>query len=233
MMVCALVVSMTKYSELIYLFSNTTFLLGAYNVAADAALAYDIAHRLMMEMMSIGGDVSQDAVKNTGDSELTERVKQLELRKLEELEKDSNASSPSLNWMENASGIADGMPDKDGERFNFNTPQEFYTAREKEITERKMNSSTNTSEDASGTYPEISVLKMMIRKDAITVTKAVIVSDAGMTLHDDEKKRKRDDSAHENAVSFYYYFIFSTRCRYLSLTERFHCRRTANLQLFR
>jgi hypothetical protein len=228
MMMCALVVSMTKYSELIYLFSNTTFLLGAYNLAADAALAYDIAHRLMMEMMSIGGDVSQDAVKNTGDSELTERVKQLELRKLEELEKDSNASSPSLDWMENASGIADGMPDKDGEKFNFNTPQEFYTAREKEITERKMNSSTNTSEDASGTYPEISVLKMMIRKDAITVTKAVIVSDAG----NDEKKRKRDDSAHENAVSFDY-FIFFTRYRYLSLTERFHCRRTANLQLFR
>jgi hypothetical protein len=195
-----LLLTMHYNSELIHLFSNTTLLLGLYNVSADAALAYDIAQRLMMEMMSIDGE---DTEVHGTDSKLTERVQHLELRKLEELEKDSDLPSPSLDWLDDASTTDDiklAVSSKDIEGFNFHTPQEFYTAREKEITERRLNSSTNPLEDASGTYPHVFVLKMRIRKDAIKVTKAVIVSNAGMTLDDHETKRNWNYNVDENTV---------------------------------
>ena len=169
---------------------------GMYDVAADAALGFDITHRLMNEVLSSGGD----EFKN--DNIFTDSRVQAAISKLDEMEKDSNIHSPALNWLDNTSkGGDDSKPSsvKDIESLNFNKPEEYHAAREKEIKGRKLEVCNNTDEDKTGTYPELAHLKVLIRKEAIRVAKFVIATSAGIVLDDDAKKRKRKDG---ESVSF-------------------------------
>ena len=149
---------------------------GLYDVAADGALACDTAHRFMSEVL--GGEMSK-----IDDP-------QLALSKVDEVEKDPSAFSPTFNWLDKASH--DTMPShgKNTESFNFNNPEEYHTARQQEISDRNLELRNTLEDEKRGTYPETSLLKDMIRNDAIRVAKNIIANAAGM---DGGAKRKRGD----------------------------------------
>lgn len=215
-----------KYQSRIYK-DNKEYNLGLYDVSADAALAYDITHRLMVEMLSVAEDAVKKSTTNgeEGD-ELEEKgdgiespqgptvaegeidstnsspLVQIQLHKLDELEEDPDAPSAALDWLDGES-IMDTTPssDKDSESLNFHKPKAFFAARKKEIAKRKLTPCLNPPDDSTdkktpgqGTYPEIFHLKLMIRKEAVRVAKAIIGGGAGISVEDDGKKRKKKEN---------------------------------------
>ncbi|KAL3791267.1 hypothetical protein HJC23_000884 [Cyclotella cryptica] len=209
-----------KYQARIYK-GNKEFNLGLFDLSADAALAYDITHRLITEVERMvqeelaeqsNEDVQEklplrlSSVLDSTDASCTTRIR-MELSKLNELEKCPSLPSPALNWLEENPFDYDApnAPHaKECERLNFRHPQEYYAARQKEADEKKWSasdkvkeaSSTKTKEKKStvschGTYPSIPDLKALIRKEAIRVAKAVILHGGGVSVGGDETGKKK------------------------------------------
>ena len=204
-----------KFQSRIYK-DNCEYSLGLFNLSADAALAYDITHRLIAEIQDIVDKEIKDNALKDGDEKLPSlcptkaeseadnthamRV-QLELKKLDELESDSNASSKALDWIDddsnNTTVISSG---KESERLNFSKPQDFYKARKKEVAKRKLkphNISLKGGKKLSGqgiTYPDIETLKVLIRRVVVRMAKVIVAAASDISVDDDSKKKKPKES---------------------------------------
>lgn len=207
-----------KYQARIYK-DNKEYNLGLFDVSADAALAYDITHRLMIEMTRIGEkELSKDMNANglpflDGDGGATEestkailekkassaiaaRVR-IELSNLTDLERDPELSSAALNWLDEAETDASAEATAECERMNFHHPSEYHASRQKEIDERnlKIGYDNCTLTNCQGTCPRLADLKKFIRQESVKVAKAIIAHTAGIPVPGDEsgkKKRKKD-----------------------------------------
>lgn len=137
--------------------------MGLFDLSADAALAYDITHRLLAEVEKIAhkelaGKKVEDLPDKVGkglplplssvlssEASRTKRIR-TEISKLNELEKNPTLTSPALNWLERNSLDCDApevLPAKECERLNFRHPREFYDARQTEAEEKKWSPSEN------------------------------------------------------------------------------------------
>ena len=138
--------SREKYQARIYK-RNKEYNLGLFEVAADAALAYDTAHRLLKKITvsSNAGSEKEAMAAYEADSEATHW----------------------LDFDEEKAEEANRCVDKD--KLNFETPQNYREERELEINESK---EAGTQKHKNS--PSETTIKMVVRKEAIRVVKVVI-----------------------------------------------------------
>jgi len=103
--------SRDKYQSRIYK-GNKEYNLGLFDVAADAALAYDVAHRLVKRVFAVSG-------------------KEKETLAAYEAHKDA------LDWLD-GKDTASANKDMDPDKLNFWSPHEYKEARENEIKESEV-----------------------------------------------------------------------------------------------
>ena len=173
---------------------NKEYNLGLFDLSADAALAYDAAHRLVREV-----------AKHPGR----------EKEALLEIEKKKDALPDWLDCEDengNMSNTFSGRRESDdSERLNFMRPSDFKKAREREIRDRGLLNAADVDKDSKEegekdpadskndsakkgsfgtTYPTLSELKTIIRKEAMRIAKVVIASSEGGTGNHKKKRGK-------------------------------------------
>ena len=143
--------SREKYQARIYK-GNKEYNLGLFEVAADAALAYDTTHRLLKKITvsSNAGSEKEAMAAYEADSEATHW----------------------LDFDEEKAEEANRCVDKD--KLNFEKPQNYREERELEINESK---EAGTQKHKNS--PSETTVKMVVRKEAIRVVKVVIGLDEG------------------------------------------------------
>ena len=203
-----------KFQSRIYK-DNCEYNLGLFNLSTDAALAYDITHRLIAEIHDIvDNELNDNASKKDCDANLsspcpteagadsTNAVRvEIGLKKLDELESVSNSPSEALTWLDHdPKDVIVSSSDKESERLNFYKPQDFYKARKKEIAKRKLKPSNKQLEESKKltgqviTYPDIDTLKMLIRRVVIRMAKVIIAATSDISGNNDAKKKKTKES---------------------------------------
>ena len=152
-----------KYQARIYK-GNKEYNLGLFDVSADAALAYDAAHRLV-----------RNVSKNPG--------KEMEFLKEYENQKDF------VDWVDMDDQASKDTAD-DPDKLNFLVPSDFHIAREKELMDRLVTpDSGDDSKKIPGPHPSLEELKLVIRKESIRIARVVIgVAEAGGPSSSKRKK---------------------------------------------
>jgi len=170
--------SREKYQARIYK-GNKEYNLGLFEVAADAALAYDTTHRLLKKITvsSNAGSEKEAMAAYDADSEATHW----------------------LDFDEEKAEEANSCVDKD--KLNFEKPQNYREERELEINESK-EASTQKHKNS----PSETTVKMVVRKEAIRVVKVVIGLDEGSKKKGRKagKDGVIDDSMWESAAKVSY-----------------------------
>ena len=169
--------SREKYQARIYK-RNKEYNLGLFEVAADAALAYDTAHRLLKKITvsSNAGSEKEAMAAYEADSEATHW----------------------LDFDEEKAEEANRCVDKD--KLNFETPQNYREERELEINESK---EVGTQKHKNS--PSETTIKMVVRKEAIRVVKVVIGLDEGSKKKG--RKAGKDGVIEESAAKVSYITI--------------------------
>ena len=145
--------SRDKYQARIYK-GNKEYNLGLFEVAADAALAYDTAHRLVKKITSVTGGMGKE--KET----------------LAEYEADKDTPD-WLDCDDEEAQVANGGLDPD--KLNFIKPQDYRDERARELEESK-DAGTQKHKNA----PSINTVQMTVRKESIRVVKIIVgASDGG------------------------------------------------------
>jgi len=170
--------SREKYQARIYK-GNKEYNLGLFEVAADAALAYDTTHRLLKKITvsSNAGSEKEAMAAYEADSEATHW----------------------LDFDEEKAEEANRCVDND--KLNFEKPQNYREERELEINESK---EVGTQKHKNS--PSETTVKMVVRKEAIRVVKVVIGLDEGSKKKGRKagKDGVIDDSMWESAAKVSY-----------------------------
>jgi len=156
--------SRDKYQARIYK-GNKEYNLGLFDVAADAALAYDMAHRLVKKVTSEPGK---------------------EKETLDAYEADKSAP----DWLEcgeDDDSIAKANAGLDPEKLNFLSPLNLKTEREKELSESEL-----AATPKHRNCPKLEKIRVVVRKEAIRVVKIIIgASDGGTNNYRKKGKKAR------------------------------------------
>mmetsp|Transcript_30867 Transcript_30867/g.65325 ORF Transcript_30867/g.65325 Transcript_30867/m.65325 type:complete len:1087 (-) Transcript_30867:255-3515(-) len=161
------------------------FNLGLFDLACDAALAYDVAYRIT----GGSGSKQQDGLVITND---VEEIKY------------------ALNWLDQAGAQANGGPKGNEPGVNFTTPSMYREARRKEIGGYLTGSIHHPTFDFES-VPQEEEVKMRIKKEILNLAKAYVVATQGLNNEEggggavasnkDEKNQKKYGDNKERALS--------------------------------
>ena len=157
-----------KYQARMYRGSHE-YNLGLFDLAADAALAYDAAHRVAggrgsspPSKTSKGGDTRSSA----GSSSMITGAEEIKY---------------ALDWIDCADEMEmerpSGMSEDDPVHLNFLLPSDFRQAREKEISSHEDKNNNNNSGD-DVVVPTESDLKLRIKQEILNIAKAYVARQA-------------------------------------------------------
>ena len=169
--------------------------LGLFDLAADAALAYDAAHRVA------GGRGSGPAPPSSpkADVKLISKVGANSPETSDESSMVTGAEEIiyALDWIDCASGTErpSGLPEDDPMHLNFLRPSDFREAREKEISSHKANSSNDNNGDT--VFPTELDLKLRIKKEILNIAKTYVMHQAktSSSPDDSDMMSSSDDEA--------------------------------------
>lgn len=162
-----------KYQARIYK-GNKEYNLGLFDVSADAALAYDVAHRLVTKIFAALGK---------------------EKEALETYE--SNEDAP--DWLDYGDD-ASANTGFDIDKLNFLRPLDFKVERERELEESRVVTGSQKHEYC----PTLEELRGKVRKEAIRVVNIIVGAiDGGAKKYKGKRKKSnaatKDGMAHEGA----------------------------------
>lgn len=183
--------SRDKYQARIYK-DNKEYNLGLFDIAADAALAYDVAHRLMKRITAsnrgsgaAAGAAAGGSSPGTGTGTGTGSGEQgsANVEEKEALESRVSAEGKK-DWFDygDAAGANDGL---DSDRLNFLRPRDFRADRECEMDESRL-----TGNSKHKNCPAMDELRVIVRKESIRVTKIIVGASDGGTNNYRRKSKK-------------------------------------------
>ncbi len=179
-----------KYQARMYRGSHE-YNLGLFDLAADAALAYDAAHRIAGGR---GSTASSAPPLKTSEGDETR------VSRGSSMIADAEEIKYALDWIDCADEMErpPGLPEDDPMHLNFLHPSDFRQAREKEKMSRlkDKNSSSNNSDD-DVVFPTESDLKLRMKQEILNIAKAYVAQnqqaksvgppDEGSDITDDEE----------------------------------------------
>lgn len=174
--------------------------LGLFDLAADAALAYDAAYRVAGGKGSVAAPstTSSNDPKNNADAKGGSNGS----------EEDSSAMVTvtgaeeikySLDWIDCADEMErpSGLSDDDPMHLNFLRPSEFRDARQKEIASRRATNHLNNDNVDDLVVPTESDLKLRIKKEVLNIATTYVAQQATKTstsLDDDSDQQESSDN---------------------------------------
>ena len=161
--------------------------LGLFDLAADAALAYDAAYR-------VAGGKSNDPKNNAdtkGGGDGSEDDSSAMVTGAEEIKY-------SLDWIDCADEMErpSGLSDDDPMHLNFLRPSEFRDARQKEIASRRATNPLNNDNVDDLVVPTESDLKLRIKKEILNIATTYVAQQTktSTSLDDDSDQQESSDN---------------------------------------
>ena len=160
-----------KYQARMYRGSHE-YNLGLFDLAADAALAYDAAHRVTGGR-GLSSSNSPSPPPSTSGKGTHARGSI----------PDAEEIKYALDWIDCADKIErpSGLPEDDPVHLNFLRPFDFRQAREKEISGHKDKNKHSNNSDDEIVFPTESELKLRIKQEILNIAKAYVSQQAGNT----------------------------------------------------
>lgn len=159
-----------KYQARMYRGSHE-YNLGLFDLAADAALAYDAAHRIAGGRGSAASSTPPLKASEGGETRVSRGGSSSSMIA------DAEEIKYALDWIDCADEMErpPGLPEDDPMHLNFLHPSDFRQAREKEKMSRlkDKNSSSNNSDD-DVVFPTESDLKLRMKQEILNIAKTYV-----------------------------------------------------------
>jgi len=161
-----------KYQARMYRGSHE-YNLGLFDLAADAALAYDAAHRV-----AGGGGISSSTTPSSTPSKTSKGGDARGSRGSSSMITDAEEIKYALDWIDCADEMErpSGLPEDDPVHLNFLRPSDFRQAREKEISSHKDKNNSNNDDDV--VFPTESDLKLRVKQEILNIAKTYVSQQA-------------------------------------------------------
>ncbi|KAL7499511.1 hypothetical protein ACHAWT_008118 [Skeletonema menzelii] len=157
-----------KYQARMYRGSHE-YNLGLFDLAADAALAYDAAHRV-----TGGRGISSSTVPSSPPSTTSKGGH------ARGSIPDAEEIKYALDWIDCAdeNERPSGLPEDDPVHLNFLRPSDFRQAREKEISRHRDKNKCSNNSDEELVFPTESDLKLRIKQEILNIAKTYVSQQA-------------------------------------------------------
>lgn len=164
--------------------------LGIFDLAADAALAYDAAYRVAGGKGSTSSNDPKNNADTKGGSNGSEEDSSAMVTGAEEIKY-------SLDWIDCADEMErpSGLSDDDPMHLNFLRPSEFRDARQKEIASRRATNHLNNDNVDDLVVPTESDLKLRIKKEILNIATTYVAQQTktSTSLDDDSDQQESSD----------------------------------------